>query len=58
MTKSEATSSLKKPANNRGVSFDFDEITDEVILDGNRFMRWVDAEDYLESKTRLDIPSA
>ena len=53
MTKDQAQV-LKKPAKNRNVSFDFDEITDEVILNGNRFTRWTDAEDYLESKPRLD----
>lgn len=56
MDENAARRMFRKPAENRGVSFDYDSTTDEIILDGKRFERWTDAEDYLESKPRLDLP--
>lgn len=45
---------VKQACKNRGVTWDYDEAKDEIILDGIRFKRMTDADDYLESKPRLD----
>lgn len=48
--------SLKQPAKNRDVKFEADYENSIVILDGISFESITDAEDYLETKPRLDVP--
>lgn len=45
---------LKRPAENRGVSYEYDAASGELILNGQCFDHISKAEDYLEQIPRID----